>query len=233
MDVVSFSKPRTEGDLIAVEFDQNYCRDDVIYLAGSGSARVIPQFAVLGAIFTGTATVTAGAAVSPNGGTPGNGVVGSLTADAGADEGVYQLIIIEPAANGGTFEVQRPDGSVDGAGVIGTAYNGAINFTLADGSADFVAGDRIPITVDYPVSGAQKFAQIDFAAANGLANAAGIAPRAVTVPDGADLAGSALRRGPLIVRAEELTWPPGATGDQKAGAIAQLVARGIVVRNSG
>lgn len=233
MDVVKFTKPRTEGDLIAVEFDTNYCRDDVTYLAGTGSTRAIAEFAVLGAILTGTPTVTAGAAVSASGGTPGNGAVGSLTADAGAAEGVYQLVIIEPAANGGVFEVQRPDGTVDGAGVIGTAYNGMINFTLADGSTDFVSGDRIPITVDYPLTGARKFAAIDFTATNGLQNAAGIAPKAYTVPDGTDLAGVALRRGPLLVRAEELAWPAGATADQKAAATAQLASLGIVVRTSG
>ncbi|PHY20924.1 head decoration protein [Caulobacter sp. BP25] len=233
MDVVKFTKPRTEGDLIAMELEPNYCRDEVTYLAGSGSIRAIAQFAVLGAILTGTPTVSAAAAVSPNGGTPGNGAVGSLTADAGAMEGVYQVLIIEPAANGGTFEVQRPDGTVDGAGVIGTAYNGMINFTLADGANDFVSGDRIAITVDYPLTGARKFAAIDFSAANGLQNAAGIAPKAYSVPDGSDLTGVALRRGPMLVRAEELAWPAGATADQKAGATAQLASLGIVVRTSG
>lgn len=233
MDVVKYAKPRTEGDLIAVEFDPNYCRDSVTYLAGSGAVRAIAQFAVLGAILTGTTTVTAGATVSGSNGTPGNGAVGSLTADAGALEGVYQVVFIEPVGNAGTFEVIRPDGTLDGTGAVAVAYNGMINFTIADGSADYVSGDRIPITVDYPLTGARKYAAIDFAAANGLQNAAAIAPRAYTVPDGADLAGEALVRGPLIVRAEELAWPAGATADQKAGATAQLAARGIVVRNSG
>lgn len=233
MDVVKFTKPRTEGDLIALEFDPNFCRDDVIYLAGSGATRAVRQFAVLGALLTGTATVTAGSAVSASGGTPGNGAVGSLTADAGAQEGVFTIVIIEPAANGGVFEVIRPDGTLDGTGVIGTAYNGTINFTLADGSTDFVAGDRIPVTVDYAVSGARKFTEIDFSATDGRAAAAGVAPRALTVPDGTDLVGSAIRRGPILLRSEELVWPAGATADQKAGAIAQLEARGIVVKVSG
>lgn len=233
MDVVKFTKPRTEGDLIALEFDPNFCRDEVTFLAGSGSTREVRQFAVLGALLTGTATVTAGSAVSASGGTPGNGAVGSLTADAGAPEGVFNIVIIEPGANGGVFQVIRPDGVLDGTGVIGTAYNGAINFTLADGSTDFVAGDRIPVTVDYAVSGARKFTEISFSATDGRAAAAGVAPRALTVPDGTDLVGPAIRRGPILLRAEELVWPAGATADQKAGAIAQLEARGIVVKASG
>lgn len=233
MDVVKFTKPRTEGDLIAVEFDTNYCRDTVTYLAGSGATREIAQFAVLGAILSGTRTVTAGAAVSGSGGTPGNGVVGSLTADAGAPEGVYQLVFIEPASGAGTFQVERPDGSVDGVGTVAVAYNGLLNFTLADGATDFAVGDRIPITVDYADGGTLKHVAIDFAAATGAANAVGIAPRAISVPDGADAEGPALKRGPLIVRVEELAWPAGATSDQKAAAIAQLEARGILARVSG
>lgn len=233
MDVVKFTKPRTEGDLIALEYDKNYCRDTVTYLAGSGSTREIPQFAVLGAILTGTATVTAGAAVSASGGTPGNGVVGSLTADAGAAEGVYQIVFIEPAANAGTFEVIRPNGAVDGAGTVAVAYNGTINFTLADGATDFAVGDRIPVTVDYADAGVEKFVQIDFAAVNGAANAAGVAPRAYSVPNGADLEGGALRRGPMILRTDELAWPLGATSDQKASALNQLRARGIKIEISG
>ncbi|MDR7232289.1 hypothetical protein J2X45_003395 [Caulobacter sp. BE264] len=233
MDVVKFTKPRTEGDLIAVEFDPNYCRDEVTFLAGSGATRAVRQFAVLGALLTGTVTVTAGSAVSASGGTPGNGAIGTVTADAGAPEGVYQVIIIEPAANGGVFEVHRPDGQIDGAGAIGTAYNGAINFTLADGSTDFVSGDRIPVTVDYAVTGARKFTEIDFSAVDGRANAVGVAPQALTVPDGTDLTGPAIRRGPILLRSEELVWPAGATADQKAGAIAQLASLGIVVRTSG
>lgn len=234
MDVVKFTKPRTEGDLIALEFDPNFCRDEVTYLAGSSATRAVRQFAVLGALLTGTATVTAGAAISASGGTPGNGVPTGLSADAGAEEGVYWIEVIEPAANGGTFAIRRPSGGLEGTGVIGTPFNGSmLNLTVPDGSNDYQAGDRIPVTVDYAVSGARKFTEIDFAATDGRAAAAGVAPRALTVPDGTDLVGPAIRRGPILLRAEELVWPAGATADQKAGAIAQLEARGIVVKASG
>ncbi|MEV5033674.1 head decoration protein [Sphingobium sp. LMC3-1-1.1] len=113
--------------------------------------------AVIGAILLGAVTVTPGAAVSATpAGTPGNGSIGTVTSDAGAQEGTYQVVIIEPAANGGTYEVTKPDGTVDGTGVIGQAYNGSINFTLADGATDFVAGDLIPVVVDY-ATGSGKY----------------------------------------------------------------------------
>lgn len=104
--------------------------------------------AVIGQITEGAATATPGAAVSGSGGTPGNGDIGTVTVDAGAQEGVYQVRILDPATDAGDFEVIRPDGSVDGNGSVGVAYDGDINFTLADGSTDFSEDDRIPVTVE-------------------------------------------------------------------------------------
>jgi hypothetical protein len=92
-------------------------------------------------------TATPGATVSGSGGTPGNGAIGAVTADDGAMEGAWQVVILNPATNAGAFEVVRPDGSIDGNGAVGVAYNGGINFTLADGSTDFVEDDRIPVVV--------------------------------------------------------------------------------------
>jgi hypothetical protein len=58
----------------------------------------------------------------------------------------------------GHLEVIKPDGSLDGTGVIAVAYNGSINFTLADGATDFVAGDYI--TVPVTQTGASKIVGI-------------------------------------------------------------------------
>lgn len=102
-------------------------------LAGSLIAKVL----------TGALTVTA----TPGAGNTGNGAIGTVTADAGAPLGNYTVIIIEPTTNLGTFQVTRPDGTVDGTGVVGTAYNGGINFTLADGATDFAAGDHFTVNV--------------------------------------------------------------------------------------
>jgi hypothetical protein len=84
----------------------------------------------------------------------GNGSIGTPTVDAGAQPGDYKVVIIEPGANVGTFEVFKPDGSLDGTGVVAVAYNGSINFTLADGATDFLAGDYI--TVPVTQTGASK-----------------------------------------------------------------------------
>lgn len=227
MDVIKYTRPRTLGDLIAVEYDANYCRDSVTYLAGSGSVRVISQFMVLGEINTGAQTV----ASSAKAGNTGNGVLGSLTADAGAPEGAYSVLFVEPASNAGAFAVFRPDGTLDGEGAVGAAYNGSVNFTIADGATDFVSGDAFTVTVAY--ADGSKHVQVDATATNGAQYAGGIAVHNVNVPDGTDAPGSALKRGPLIVRAEELVWPANVTAAQKHTWTQQLQARGILVRTSG
>lgn len=127
------------------------------------SGQVLLAGAVLGLIALGAATITPGAAVSGSGGTVGNGSIGTVTADAGADAGIWQVRILNAASNAGTFEVIRPDGSVDGNGTVAVAYNGGINFTLADGSNDWVEDDRIPVTVEY-AAGSGK-AKLSLAAA--------------------------------------------------------------------
>lgn len=106
--------------------------------------------ALLGKILAAaSATVTPGAAVSASGGTVGNGAVGTWTSDDGAPEGTWRIVITNSAANAGTFELLRPDGSVDGVGAVGSAYNGQLNGTLADGSNDWQEDDYIPIVVSY------------------------------------------------------------------------------------
>jgi len=63
--------------------------------------------------------------------------------------GVWRVICVQAAADGGFFEVVRPDGTFDGIAAVGTAYNAAHgpNFTISDGSSDFIVGDEFDITV--------------------------------------------------------------------------------------
>ena len=109
---------------------------------------VVTPCMVLGAVETGTPTATAGTPVSGVGGTVGNGTVSAVTADAGAPAGKWVLECTITGATG-KFKVVKPDGSIDGVLTIGTAYNGGINLTVADGSNDWLVGDIIPVTVEY------------------------------------------------------------------------------------
>jgi hypothetical protein len=105
------------------------------------SKKMIPlaQVAAM-ATWAGVATAFAG--------NTGNGAMGAITATTGAKPGNYSLVIIEPAANAGTFQVEDPDGVFVGRGTVGVAFSaGGLAFTLADGATDFVAGDGFTIAV--------------------------------------------------------------------------------------
>lgn len=87
-------------------------------------------------------------------GNTGDGTIGTVSADDGAKRGVWRLTCIEPAANAGKFQVDDPDGIAVGVATVAVAFNGAINFTIADGATDFIAGDTFTITV---TEGTEKF----------------------------------------------------------------------------
>jgi len=71
--------------------------------------------------------------------------------------------------------------------------------------------------------------QIDFTATDGSDVACGILTEDTTAPDGADRSAVAVVRN-AIVSDNGITWPAGATTDQKNAAIAQLKALGILGR---
>lgn len=97
------------------------------------------------------ATATAGAHVSGTGATVGTGTFGTITVDAGAPDGTWNVRFTDPTH----FEVIRPNATIDGVGVAGTAYNGGINFTYTAGGTADVEDDHIPIVVSY--AGAFKY----------------------------------------------------------------------------
>lgn len=188
-------------------------------------AVAVTACAVLGAVQTGTPVATAGTPVSGVGGTVGNGTVSAVTADAGAMAGVWNLVCTVTGATG-KFRVMRPDGSLDGVLTIGTAYNGGINLTVSDGSNDWLVDDIIPVTVSYlDGDSAITYEPLDVAGTDGSQIAAAISY--------GDYAASG--RGVAFVRdcehnADIVKWPSGITADQKALAITQLAAQGIILR---
>ncbi|MCA0366802.1 MAG: head decoration protein [Proteobacteria bacterium] len=216
------------SDFIHSEYDPTYTTDKRLLLAGAGGAvRAIAAFALVASVPTGAATLTPGAVVGT-----GNGAISALSADAGAQAGVYQVIFIASAANAGTFQVIRPDGTIDGTGNVGVAYNGMINFTQADGGTDFVAGDRREIAVAYP-PGTTKDVPWSPTGADGSQIISGANLFAAEAPVGQDVEITVLARGPVVVRREAIAWPAGVTEAQKTAAYARLAELGIQCRVSG
>lgn len=219
--------PRT-GEFIVSEAPGTRSRE-AITLTGDGTTKTVAG-TVLGCVETGTPALSVGTPVSGTGGTVGNGAISAATADAGAMPGKWQ---IEMTSSGATakFKVIRPDGSVDGVGTVGTAYNGtrSINITIADGSNDWTAGDIIPVTVSYlDADSVPKYEILDTAGTDGSEIAAGILYAGkIGTTGGVDAVGVVRD---AEVNADLLTWPSGITADQKAAAIVQLNALGIVLR---
>lgn len=182
--------------------------------------------AVLGAIETGTPTAAAGTPVSGTGATVGNGTVSAVTADAGAMAGTWMLICTATGATG-KFRVMKPDGTLDGILTIGSAYNGGINLTVSDGANDWLVDDIIPVVVSYAGDETvKKVVEHNPAGTDGSQNVAGVLMKA-TDASSADVATTALVRGPATINKNDITWKSGATAAQKAKGIAQLLALGI------
>jgi hypothetical protein len=162
-------------------------------------------------------------------GNTGNGVMGAVTVDVGAQAGTWKVLIVEPGENAGNFVVERPDGVIDGQGDVGVAYDGGINFTLADGATDFVAGDGFTIVVtEAAATNEGRWVIHDPEGVNGSQNAAGVLYDDVVVPASGTAKGTAIVRDAEIITAR-LTWDDHDAGE-KAAALAQLAALGLIAR---
>lgn len=170
-------------------------------------------------------TVGAAAALNTN---TGDGAVSgeAVGTNLGVQRGVYRIVFVEPTTDLGTFVVLDPNGQLVGDGVVGTAFDNQITFTIADGSADFIAGDAFTIAV---TAGTYKYKEYDPTDADGGQRVAGVLYDSVDAT-GADAAGVALVRD-AEVREADLQWFAGASAAQKATAKDALAAMGIIVRS--
>lgn len=205
---------------IVSEAPGHLSRDPVTYASGAD---------VLAGTVLGKAGVAGATSAAKAGGNTGGG---SLTLDvttpvlAGAKAGVYRVRCTTVVANGGVFDVSDPDGDSIGEYAIGgPAFANQIKFAMADVGTDFALGDGFDITV---AAGSGKVKALNLAALDGAAVAYGVAFDFYAAT-AADVAGVAHVRS-CEVRASDLTWPVGITDSQKAAALAQLAARGVVAR---
>ncbi len=203
------------GEFIISEAQRTRSRDNIVVAAS--------QILGPGQLITRTLVGALAALATAAAGNTGNGTVGSLTVDANAPLGVYVLTIIEPASNGGTFSLEGPDGVELPPGKVAVAYNGPINFTLADGGTDFAAGDRIEIEVT------QDDAVEQWVAWDGDGDVHGLAIEAVETGVG-ETATSAAITGDAEVNANLLTYFDGSTLSDRVEGRAQLRRLGIKAR---
>jgi hypothetical protein len=150
-------------------------------------------------------------------GNTGNGVLtlAGTPWTATARPGVYRVTFIEPVTNLGTFTVESPDGIIVGRGLVGTAYSNHVAFTIADGAADFVAGDFFLITVSAVTF---QWGAYDPAATDGRAVPRGIVYYPVTTGAGVTAQAVAFVRG-IEINSQKLQWLTGLNATARALAI--------------
>ena len=193
-------------------------REAITIISGAG---VVKAGTVLGKITTGT---TASAAAFA--GNTGNGTVGTITVGAGAINGVYKLVIIEPATDAGKFQVEDPTGKIIGTGTVAVAFSkSGLAFTLADGSADFIAGDGFDITV---ASGSGKYTPYDDALTNGAQTAVAVNMYEVDATS-ADVSVTGIVRLAAMKR-DALQWHVDVDATAKTKAYADLLAVNIICK---
>jgi len=140
---------RIKGTAAAVADGAN-SGDGVIGAVVPGALAQVGAYAVV--CVGGTYAVAAPAAAAGN---AGDGVLTLADPAFGADVkvGTYRVTCIEPAADGGTFAVEDPEGIEVGVAHVGVAHDGDhLKFTIADGATDFVAGDTFTIAVSAAVA---------------------------------------------------------------------------------
>ena len=219
----AYSETTYLGDVLKCEAPNLYSREAVTVLAGDGAERALKVGAVIAQRTRSEVTVTAGDGNTGDGeATPADPPLGAL-----AEAGIYRLACITAGA-AGTFQMLSPKGYVLPNLTVGAAYEGGhLNLTVADGAADFAAGDTFAIEV----AGDGKAVGLDPTAVDGTAEAIGIVAYDVTAPDGADAEVTAILRDAVLAD-RAIVWPDGINEAAKAAAIADLEARGILVRKA-
>ncbi len=216
------AEPKALSDLLKWEVKPGFCRNTRTYEAPSGSDLSVTIGMILGA------SAALSIASAAGGSNVGNGTISGLALGAQAQTGVYTLECITEATNAGVFAVFDPAGDRKEDLTVAVAYdNGEIALTLGDGSEDFDVGDSFTVTV---TEAAGLLVPLDLTAVDGAQNVAAISLDAFTIADGVSgTRGLVLERGPAEVIRSQLSYPSGASADQKAAIDAQLLALGIKV----
>lgn len=140
MPAPSFSSSTSPAPDKLLAGEQPRVTEDVTILTGQSLAAgsVIGEQTVSTVPGTGTAA----------GGNTGNGTMGTVTGGAKTQPGTYTVRCYKAATNLGDFEVIAPNGEIVGIATVGTAFASShLNFTIADGSTDFVVGDTFTVAV--------------------------------------------------------------------------------------
>lgn len=189
-------------------------------LAQSGTDTAYEVGTVLGQISLGVGAVAAPVAQGTN--SAGNGVFSALSVPAGTKPGAWALEFLDATH----IQVTDPDGIVSGHAVAGTPYAGnGPHFTFTAGGTAQVDSDQFTSAVSY-AAGSLKYVPINFSAADGSQNFAGILAERMFVPAASDMDALIGKRDVLVID-DSLIWPVGTTTPQISAALTQAQAFGV------
>lgn len=223
MQTQTFTEGRHAAEFLMSEAAFHRSRDNLLLAAS--------QTIIAGTILVSAAiaSLVISSAAADAGNTAGSGAItmdGTTPILDGAQDGVYRAVCIEPAANGGTFEVFDPQGIAIGKVNVGAAFANQIKFVIAD-ATDFVAGDAFSITVGVD-KGDLKYSALTTAGPGNGKLAVGL----YNVTTGSTETGTStagITRDAEVV-GPRLTWPAGISAAVKSATINALAAQGIIVR---
>jgi len=162
----------------------------------------------------------------------GAGTVTAVTQGPKSKIGTYTIVCKQVAVASpvtpAIFQVTDPDGNALPDAAMGAYTSDQINFTITQGSPVIAVNDSWTIAVS---AGDGQAAAISLVAVDGTADAFGILTEDCDASGGAKQAVAIVKDAVII--AANLVWPvisPAWTSDQKAAALAQLYAKGIVAR---
>lgn len=206
------------GDWLKEEFSQNFCREERVLLAGSGSTRSLTSGTIVAQVKTGVA-----AAPSSN---TGDGVVTLGTIGPKAITGVYTLICISESANAGVFEVETPSGEQLQSNVVvgggATNVDGHFTITIAD-DTDWDIDDTITVTISDG-----KIVAYDDTASDTKSIAVGVCYEDAEAAASVDGVVVILARGPAVITKDRLVFPSTASAAEKAAVYATLKELNII-----
>jgi hypothetical protein len=192
-----------------------------------GASQTLLAGAILGMISVGALS----AAAAPVAGNTGAATMTASPAVAvGTPTGVYRLTAVNAGATA-AFLLESPSGVNLGEAITGTPATiaGIGPFTITDAGTDPAIGDQFTITVtDAAATGEGTYVKHDPEATSGAQHVAGILYDAVITGVGETADAVAIVRDAEVIAAR-LIWDDQDTGE-KAAAVAELKAMGIIVR---
>lgn len=219
-----FNEARHAGEFILSEASGKRSRENVVI----GAEQEIAAGSLLAFLAVGEGLRIVVAADDDNTG-DGELTLAEPAVNSKVKHGVYTAVCIAQDTDSGVFRVEDPNGNHIGDATVGVAFNKEIKFTIADGDADFVVGDKFTITVIAEHPSDFEAVAFDPTDTDGAETAAAIAIYPVTTGEEETAKIAAIVRD-AEVNGKVLVWPEGITAAQKEAAIADLQAVGIIVR---